>query len=372
MLLLRTTGVVTAILILPYSGLTYAATWQSAIALPMTVEYDSNPLLLTENEKGVTRTIIAPDYSLVGTSDLDQFRFGLGVNVERSSDSSIVSDREDPTLQLGWQRETERGGYGLTAKYVEVSTLSTAVQETGVVVATDGTQKAYSLGGNWSTKLSERSTLVNETDYTNVKYDIDSLTDYDEIGTRFSLNYAWSERVVWFTRFGVRHYEPAGGAGLDSSDSYTPTTGLDFQISERLEGTLHAGVTHVTGAQSGSSGIGGLLLHYKGERIDTSIDAGRNTIASGDGGYVEVDEARGTWSYALAETSRVGVDASWQDSKGKTPNTLYNYSAWASRELSPFWIARLSLAYKERQQNGLPDANEDVFGVTLIYSHPDF
>jgi len=55
-----------------------AATWQSAIAVPSTVEYDSNPLLLTSDEEGVTRTIIAPDYSLVGTSGPDEYRFGLG------------------------------------------------------------------------------------------------------------------------------------------------------------------------------------------------------------------------------------------------------------------------------------------------------
>ena len=115
LLALRTTGVATATLILSCSGVAYAATWQPAIALPSTVEYDSNPVLLTSGEKGVTRTIIAPDLNLVGTSGRDELQFGLGVNVVRSSDTDIVSDREDPRLKLGWQRETETGGFGLTA-----------------------------------------------------------------------------------------------------------------------------------------------------------------------------------------------------------------------------------------------------------------
>ncbi|MHC8332714.1 hypothetical protein [Pseudomonas sp. LB3P25] len=346
-----------------------AATWQSAIAVPSTVEYDSNPLLLTSGEKGVTRTIIAPDYSLVGTSGQDEFQFGLGLNVVRSSDTSIVSDREDPRLKFGWQRATETGGFGLTARYEESSTLSTAVQETGVV-STDGTQKLYSLGGNWSTALSERSTLVNETDYTHVTYDIDSLINYDELATRFSWNYAWSEQVELFTRFGVKRYEPEAGSAVASSNSYTPSVGMNFQLSERLKGTVYAGLNQVSGTGSGPKGQGGLTLQYAGERIDTSIDAGRSTVASGDGGFVEVDSLRGTWSYAIDETQRTGFDASWQDSKGQTPNTLRNFSAWFSQELSPFWIARLSYTYKERQQDGLPDASANVVGLTVTYSYP--
>jgi len=368
---LRTAGVATAILILPCSGVADAATWQSAIVLPSTVEYDSNPVLATENKKGVTRTIIAPDYTLVGTSDRDQWRFGLGVNLVRSSDTSIVSDREDPNLQLGWQRETETGGFGLTAKYVESSTLSTAVQETGVI-ATDGTQKLTSFGGNWSTALSERTTLVNETDYTHVTYDLNTLTNYDELSNRLSLNYAWSERVELFTRLGVKRYEPQQGSAVPSSNSYTPTVGLNVEISERLKGALYAGVNQVSGSNSRPRGQGGFSLHYTGERVDTSIDAARSTVASGDGGFVEVDNLNGTWSYALDDTSRTGFDTSWQKTKGLTPNTLRNVGVWFSRDLSPFWVARLSFMYKELQQAGLPDATANVVGLTLTYSPPNF
>ena len=193
--------------------------------------------------------------------------------------------------------------FGLTARYEENSTLSTVVQETGVV-ASDGTQKMYLVGGNWSTALSERSTLVNETDYTHVTYDIDTLTDYDELATRFSWNYAWSEQVELFTRLSVRRYEPEEGSAVASSNSYTPTVGLNVQLSERLKGTAYAGLNQISGTDSGPKGQGGLMLQYAGERIDTSIDASRSTLASGDGGFVEVDALRGTWSYAVDETRR--------------------------------------------------------------------
>lgn len=369
--LLHRVGIATAILTLPHSGVAYAATWQSAVALPMTVEHDTNPLLNPGNQKAVTRTIIAPDVTLLGTSGADEFRFGLGVNVERSSDPDIVLDREDPRVLLGWQRETEKGAFGLAAKYVETSTLSTTVLDTGVV-APDGTQKLYSLAGNWKIALTERSTLANDTEYASVNYDIDTLTSYDELATRFTWSYAWSERTELFTRFGVRHYEPESDAVVESSDSYTPTVGVNYQFSERFKGSLYAGVNKVSGTGDGPTGQGGVTLQYTGERVETSFDASRGTVASGDGGFNEVDDVRGVWSYSIDELSRTGFDASWQDSKGQIPNTLRQYGVWASRELSPFWVARLSFTYKERQQDGLQDANANIIGMTLTYSHPDF
>ena len=361
-----------AILTLPCSGMTYAGTWQSAVALPMTVEHDSNPLLLTTDEKAVTRTIIAPDYTLVGNFDRDQWQFGLGVNVERSSDTDVVSDREDPRLSFSWQRETEKGGYGLTARYIESSTLSTEVQETGVTDSNDGTQKLSNIGGNWRTALTERSTLVNETDYTHVEYDTDSLTNYDELTTRFSLLYQWSERVELFTRSEATRYEPKDETTLGSSNSYTQVAGVNFQISEKFTGSVYGGVNKVSDSDSGATGQGGANLRYTGERVETSVDASRSTIANGENGLIESDELRGTWSYLLDETSRVGVDGSWQETKGDAPSTFRRYGAWVSRELSPFWLARLSFTYKERERDGLPNADANIIGMTLIYSHPDF
>lgn len=370
MLALRSTGAATAILILPYSGAACAATWQSNVVVPTTVEYDSNPVLVGDNEKAVTRTIIAPDLNLVGTSDRDQLQVGLGVNVVRSSDTAVVSNREDPRLLLGWQRETERGGYGLSARYIESSTLSSAVQETGVI-APDGTQKQYTLGGNWRRALSERTTLINETEYSDVKYDIDSLTDYDELSNRTSLNYAWSERLDLFTRFTAKRYEPESDSGISSSNSYTPVAGFNYRLSERLEGSLYAGVNQVSGSDSDPTGQGGVSLHYAGERFDTTFDASRSTIANGDGGFVETDNLRGVWSYSIDELSRTGVDLSWQKTKGVTPSTLRNFNVWASRELSPFWVVRLSYTYKQRDQDTLPDASANVVGLTLTYSFPE-
>lgn len=267
--LLRTTRIATAILVLPFTDAVLAANWQSTVVVPTSVEFDSNPLLLTSGEKGITRTIIAPDYTLIGTFDRDELRLGLGMHLLRSSDTDIVDDREDPDISLGWQRTTERGRFGLVGRYNESSTLSGTVLDTGVIT-TDGTQKLYTLTGNWSQAVTERSTLSNETTYSRARYDISTLTGYDELANVFTWTYAWSERADLYTRFGARRYEPEEDLTATASNSYSPAVGIKYQLAEGLSADAHVGVNQVSGDDGGRRGEGGVALLYTGTRADAS------------------------------------------------------------------------------------------------------
>ncbi|WP_313460004.1 hypothetical protein [Pseudomonas sp.] len=367
----RTTSVATAIMMMPFSGVVSAASWQSSVQVPSTVEYDSNPLLLTSKEKGVTRTIIAPDYTLVGQFDRDQLRLGLGLHVLRSSDRSVMDDREDPHLSLGWQRETQTGGFGLLAQYDESSTLSGAVQDTGVVTTTDGTQKMTRLSGNWSSAISERSTLANELRYSHATYDVSSLTGFDEYANDFTWTYAFNERTDIISGFAVRRYQPDDSSVATATTSYVPTIGMKHQFSDSLVGAVHVGVNQTDGNGTRRRGEGGASLTYGGARSEATLSADRTTLSNGEGGAAQLDMLRAGWSYLVTETTRVGADAWWQDSKGQNPNTLQTYSVWASRAFSPAWDLRLSLMYKQRRQDGLPDAEATIAGLTLTYRFPD-
>ena len=360
-----------AAMVLMLPGVNYAASWQAAVALPMTVEHDSNPRLDADSDEGVTRTTIAPDYNLTGTLGLDEVQLGIGMHLERSSNQAVSLNREDPELRLGWQRESEAGGFGLTAKYDESSTLFSTLEETGVV-ANDGTRKQYALSGNWREAISERSTLASDVQYRRIDYDDQALTSYDDLSTSFSWDYGVSENVEPFARLALSHYMPEGDAEAASSTSYSPSMGVRLRLSEQLEGTLRAGVNRISGGQSRASWQGGVELLYTGERFAASLDVGRSTVASGEGGFAEVNQLSSTWRYAIDEMSSAGIDASWQDNEGQTPNTMRQFAVWASRQLSPFWVTRLSVAYKQRQQEGRPDASANILGMTLIYSHPDF
>lgn len=373
---LRTVGVVAAAFFwLPFTTAS-AVGWEAAVALPMTVEHDTNPQLDSQNKSAVTRTIVAPDYNLLGVSDTDQWQFGFGLHLERSSDQSVSLDREDPKLRLGWQRETETGNFGLLAKYDESSSLTTGLEETGTQTLKDGTRTTQALAGNWSTAMTERNTLATDTEYRIVTFDDDSQTDFDDLSAGVTWSHALNERLEPFVRLAVTRYEPKGGGTgqnlAESSNSYSPAVGVKFEMSEQFQGTLRAGGNKVSNGSGGLNWQGGMDVRYVGERFEVAVDAGRSTVVSSEGGFTEVKQLRTSFSYAVDELTRAGLDASWQDNKGEQPNTMEQYSAWASRELSPFWIARFSYTYKQRQEDNLASARADIIGLSLIYSHPDF
>ena len=348
----------------------FASDWRQSGSLLMTLEHDSNPLLSPTSKKGVSRTIIAPNYNLTGTYGADEFKAGLGLRIERSSDKNIRENRDDPELSFGWQRQTETGGLGLTAKYDEASARFSELAESGLVIR-DGKRKTQSLAGNWRSAVSERTSLAADAEYKSVIYDGGALTDFTNLTGGLTFGYAWSERIEPFIRAAASHYEPSGST-LPSSDNTSLLGGVKWKSSEYLEWTAQAGANRVSGRTSDTGWIGSLALRYLGPRNDFSLDVGREVNASGQGGFVESDQIRGAWSYALGERARTGVDVSWRDNKGINPNTLRQLTVWAGYELSQFWNARLYYQRRERLQNGLADATGNVLGLTLVYAHPGF
>ncbi len=349
-----------------------AGDWQQSVSLPTTLEHDSNVSLSATNKQAVSRLIVLPAYSLVGTYGINELKAGLGLRVERSSQQRASINRNDPNFQFGWRRLTETGEFGLTAKYDEVSSREAALLETGSVTA-DNTRKTKSLGGLWRFAASELSTLTFDADYKKVSYDAGAQTDFNNLAAGLTWAYTWSERIEPFLRFAVNRYDPdKSTATVNSSDYSTVTAGVKIKTSENVEWSAQGGPGHMS-ARTGESGWQGSLgMQYRGERYDTTLNIGRSSAPSGDGGFVASDRVTGTFGYTIGERSGLGFSASWQGNKGNNPNTMQQLGGWGSHELSPFLHARLYYQHKLRHQNGQPDASGDVLGITLVYSPPGF
>jgi hypothetical protein len=297
----------------------------------------------------------------------------LGLHVERSSDQRVSMNREDPNLLLGWRRLTETGEFSLTTTYDQVSSRAAELQNTGGIT-TDSTQTAAALRGLWRTAVTELSTLTADADYKTVSYATCTQTNYNNLAAGIKWDYVWSERIDPFLRFSVSHYVPDKSTvtGGGTSDYYTVTGGVKVKASEHLEWTAQGGPGRVVARVTDTGWQGSFAMQYRGDRYDAALNIGRSVTVSGDGGFVASDQASGSVGYAINERSSAGLSASWQDTKGQTPNTMQHLGAWASHELSPFLYARLDYRHKLRTQNGQPDASGDVLGVTLIYSPPGF
>ena len=349
-----------------------AGEWNQSISLPTTLEYDSNLPLSSTNKQGVSRLIAVPAYSLIGTYGVDELKAGLGLHVERSSDLRVSMNREDPNLLLGWRRLTETGEFSLTTTNDEVSSRAAELQDTGGIT-TDSTRKTASLKGGWRSAVTELSTLTANADYTTVSYDTGTQPNYTNLAADITWGYAWSERMEPFLRFSVSHYDPENTtATVATSDYYTATAGVKVKASEHMEWTVQGGPGKVVARTTDTGWQGSFDMRYLGDRYDAGFNVGRSVAVSGDGGFVATDRVTGAFSYAIGERSRAGFTASWQDTKGNSPNTMQQLGAWASHELSPFWHARLYYQHKLRSQNGQPDASGDVLGATLVYSPQGF
>lgn len=349
-----------------------AGEWEQSLSLPATIEHDSNLPLSTRSKQGVSRLIVVPAYSLTGTYGIDEYKAGLGLRVERSSDERVSADREDPNLLAGWRRLTQTGEYGLTAKYDEVSSREAELQETGRAAA-DSTRKTWSLGGVWRSAVTALSTLSADADYKTVTYDAGTQTDYKNLAAGISWNYTWSERIEPFLRLAVSHYEPdKSTATATTSDYYNGTLGVKVKATEDLEWTVQGGPGRVSARTSDTGWQGSVDMQYRGNRYDAALNLGRSVTTSGDGGFVASDRVAGTFGYTIDERSSLGLSASWQDNKGNNPNTMQQLGAWASHELSSYWRVRLYYHHRLRTEDRQPDASGDVLGATLVYSPRSF
>ena len=128
-------------------------------SLSLGTEYDSNPSLSSKNKQSVWRYLANPSYKISAVQDQDRWYMNGGLTIERSSDKRISSDREDPNIRVGWEREYERGKFGIVGSYDKTSSRVSEFKNSGLVSG-DGNSTTKSIGINWSRLLSEKLSLT--------------------------------------------------------------------------------------------------------------------------------------------------------------------------------------------------------------------
>lgn len=354
------------------SNMSWAGGWNHSASLSSTLDHDTNMKLSPVGDNAVSRLIFSPSYLGTAVYGIDEFRLGVGLKVERPSNRRVSLNREDPNFLFGWRRQLQSGELGFTAKYDQVSTLISELEETGLVV-TDSTRKTTSLGATWSVALNERHTLATNAEYKQTSFDGGNSTNFENLSAGLTWSYAWSERISPYLRFSTSHYQPDSSAGnAVSSDNHSLAVGVTVKASDRIEWSVQAGSSVVV-AQSRQMGWQGRSsIRYLGDGYDVSAELGRSVVpSSAAGGFVETDQARIAYSQQLGERSSMGLNFAHTTSRAVLPSTLQSVGASMSYVMSPLTSARLTLQHRSRQQDGQPDAKSDVLGISLVFSHPD-
>lgn len=352
---------------------------QQSASLPLTLEHDSNPRMTARGGESVFRQRFAAQYVFSrgggGASAVD---LSLGAVLERSNNEAVSANRADPSLGLTWRRASDTAELAVSGRFEQASARAAEFQQSGLI-AGDATRKTQSVGISWRNALSERTSLTLGGDYRDVSYrgnrDGDGLVNFTTTGLKSELGYMLSERGEIFSSLAGSRYEPANNssATVASSKNYNLMLGYREKLSETLDFSIQGGKGRIENASStDSSWQGNGRLNYTGERLEAAFDIGRSVIASGvTGGFANSDQVKLQLSYLLSERTRTGIELSRIENKGSAPNTAHAYAAWVNYEISSFWSVMLR-GYRKEVEGLAYNASANIFGLTLVYSHPDF
>lgn len=344
----------------------WADSWQHSTSFRVATEFETNPAMLPTYKRGVWRALLDPSYTLIRSAGVNELRAGLALKIARSSNKTQSVDREDPSVFLGWRRQSDVGEFGVSAKYDEVATRATETDATGQTLV-DSTRASRTISASWSKALSERSTLSADGAFEGVSYDSGTYIDYSSQSGSLNLNYILSEHSTSFLKVsGVKHIPDAGGS---SSRLANAMVGLNWKT-EYLDLTAQVGQFKRSGNNIGSQGS--VAVKYAGQRTQLDLNVDRKISPGGLGGFVKTDHASGSWSYATSENSRTGINVGWLKNHSITDDVSRTTEVWWQHDLSLFWRVRTHYLHKTRDAVGVGSATSNIIGLSLAYARSNF
>lgn len=338
--------------------------FNSAIGL----EYDTNPLLSSTNEKSIWRTIISPRYKLSTQTGVDDWAIDAGLDIQKSTDVSVLIDRVDPNLNLQWTRSLETGQFGLKAHYDKASTRVTELEDTGVVTK-DANKNTKLISANWLYNPAEKYSLSTNAEYSTVEYDAGNLSNYQNRKLSANLSRLNSDTLKTYVQVAYSHFKL--DTGTEPTTQINAIVGFNLETTERIVLGANIGLNQLSGATSGSGTSGGADIAYLTDNARLSLDISRSSTPSGAGGFIESDKLKTAWSYDLSDKYKTGLDYTWSQNRSLNNTELRQAGAWLNHELSDFWSVRFSVLNKTSIR-GTTEAMANVLGVTFQYNHPDF
>ena len=358
--------ILSALLVL-HSAQSWAGAWQQTASARVSTEIDTNPLLSPSQPTDLWRTIFEPSYILKRAGDTNDLNAGLALQMVRTSNQTLSQNREIPSAFINWQRQSNTGGLGLSARYEEVETRIAELDSTGLIY-TDSTRASRTMSGNWSEALTERSNLALNAAYNDITYNAGPFFDYVTRSGDMKFSYTWSESTTPFIRMSYSDSEQAGSNSLNRHAS--ALLGWNWKVADYLEGSVQAGKSKTSGASMGKQGA--VEVKYTGQRSGISLNADRKVSPSGLGGFVTIDQAQGGWNYALVERSSAGIDLGWSKHYSDIGLISRTAGGWVQFELYANCVARAHYQQKKVERDGFDAATSNFLGLSLVFSRTDF
>ncbi|PHS29815.1 MAG: hypothetical protein COA95_11050 [Methylophaga sp.] len=311
-----------------------------------------------------------------------QTSVSVGYQIDRYSSLSSDNDTETPFIRFNSTYNTVRSQYGLSASYIEATSRSTALEDTGDF-STQSINRTRSISPSYSYQLTERDTLSLSGSY---RERLSSTTSFSDTETK-SVTAGWqrqfSERLNAGLNGTFSNYKSEGIALSTDDDSYNLSTSFTYNWSELWDITGSVGVrtlnsertTIVTGINDSDRSVGSTFgfSAIRTDDINTyALDASRDLSPSGTGDVNETARISASWAHHISERLSANVLASYQkstsaldDSNEKRENI--NFSPSVSWQLERNLNINFKYTYRKQTQESGSSADSNAVSVTLNY-----
>jgi hypothetical protein len=264
-----------------------AAEWSVAPVYSSSVDYDSNRRLLTD-ARDTGSAVVTADLRFKRALENSEISIEPRYTLRRYTDSSL-GNGDDRGVNAGLSHSGERSSLQLTASYLDQSTLTSELLETGITNV-DTHRRLAQAASTWSWSQSERRQLVTQLSYMDVSYyggDVRVLLP----GYRYLSGFV-GEKLVFSERGSVT--VSAFGSGLSSdvrsgsNHEYGVQAELLYYFSERthFDGTLGESSRLLAGKSSSGTDISASLTRDM-TRGNVALAYTRNLTPYGIGYLVE-------------------------------------------------------------------------------------
>jgi hypothetical protein len=355
-------------------------------SLPINVDYDTN-LNLLQQKQGVWRYTTIPKYSVEAVDDKNRWFSNLALTLQRSSNKNLSVDREDPSLNLGWVRELEKGAFSVTAGYDKRSSRF-AQFNTNALLDVDGTSVSKTLAANFTHSLTERLRFSLGANYSKTTYTDSSFVSSTSKTINSTVSYDLNEKMSPFVQLSFTDFKPDGNLSQPSTSknfligstilitprwTFSPSLGVNSTSTSGTNNGLgfNGGGLGGFGSNEGSGWISNNTLSYLSEKSTFQASLSRSVVPGGLGNLQKTDTIGLVYSRQLTEVSTTGISFNVGKSQSDFDSETVQLSGFYSHDLSPDWQMRFVAGHRSQKQNAF-SANNNNVGISLIYNIPQF
>ncbi len=329
--------------------------------------FDTNPRL-SEDPVSVWISRFIPRYKIQHNSDHDEQYLDMAFTVQRSTDSEVSVDRNDPKITLGFNHLFSKGAISSSVGFSKRSTRISEFDDTGLVFA-DGSRYTRFFNINGIYQFSSIATL--NTGYSlsdNSFSGSNQLRAYTSSSLNSSYNYQFNDKLSGIIAVSVTEISRSTG----KTYLLNPTVGLSWMPLQSVVLDISVGKSRVylkdLPANDGLTYSANST--YTAER-DTFNASFIRSVRPNGLGFQESDKALLKWSRKINDENDFYL--SYALNKNNTINQVETASSSIgyNKKLNNEWGFNLYAKHRQRTATNA-DTTSNIVGFVIKYGFSDF